>query len=203
MKNLILLALILLPTLAFAQKLPWPEGLPCAQIKGLDPDNRFVSPISARALMGNTFKEIEEMIAIMQGKPKVEISFEYLQYRYGYQVIASAKYYPDCKTFDQYDEEELRFLQMSHEKTLTKKDFKGPKWIHMVQAIDTEEANCLAISKVNGVLGGCNDLWQDGIAEEEAVCIKGQTHLKCHINCLEKIYNREIEKTPGFCQEQE
>ncbi len=203
MKKLILFALILLPALAHAQKLPWPVGFQCAQVKGLTSDDKYQDPITARALMGNTFKEMEEMIAILQGKPSVEISFEYLQYRYGFQVMANAKYYPDCQTFDDDNEEEAKFRKMSEEGTLSKKEFKGRKWIHMVQPIDTEEANCLAISKVNGVLGGCNDLWQDGITEEEAVCIKGETHLKCHVDCVEKIYNRQVEKTAGFCPEQE
>lgn len=201
MKNILFFALLLLPVFSHAQSLPWPDGMPCAQVAGLDADDRFNDPITARALMGNTFKEMEEMIAQLQGKPSVKISFEYIQMRMGYQVLAQAKYF-DCKTYDADDEETAALRKKSKEGTLSKADFKGPRWIHMVQAIDTEEANCLAISKVNGVLGGCNDLWQDGITEEEAVCIKGQTHLKCHVDCLEKIYSRNIDKTPGFCPAQ-
>lgn len=204
MKMLLLLALTLLTVqnFAFAQRLPWPEGGLCAKVRGLDPDDKFREPITALAFMGSTFKEIEEYIAILQGKPSVKISFEYVQYRFGYQVIANAEYSSDCQTFEE-DTEEIRTLKEKSDKgTLSSKDFKGPRWIHAVQAIDTEEVNCLAISKTNGVLRGCNDLWQDGITEDEAVCIKGQTHLKCHVECIETIYNRVVEKTPGFCPEE-
>jgi hypothetical protein len=121
--------------------------------------------------------------------------------RMGYQVLAQAEY-GDCKTFAPDDEEMTLLRKKSEEGTISNADFKGPRWIHMVQPIDTEEANCLALSKVNGVLGGCNDLWQDGVTEDEAVCIKGQTYMKCHVECLEKIYNRKIESESGFCPAQ-
>lgn len=202
MKKLLFLALLLLPVLAHAQKLPWPEGMPCAQVAGLDHKDKYTDPITARALIGSVFAEIEAMIAQLQGKPSVEISFEYIQMRQGFQVMAQATY-GDCKTFAEDDEEQTELRRKSNEGTLTADDFKGPRWLHMVQPIDSEEANCLALSKVNGVLGGCNDLWQDGVTEDETVCIKGKTYMKCHVDCMEKIYKRKIESQPGFCPVQE
>ena len=70
----------------------------------------------------------------------------------------------------------------------------------MVSAIDTEEVNCLAMSKKNGKLAGCGDTWLDGLTADETVCFKGKTYLKCQVECIQKIYNRDLELTPGFCQ---
>lgn len=134
------------------------------------------------------------------GNPNIKMSFEYLQYRAGYQVMKDVEYAADCPQFGELDSETKSLLELQKTRKLTKDDFKSKTWIHMVRAIDVEEVNCLALSKKNGKTAGCADVWQDGLTEDEKVCFKGKTYLRCHVECIEKIYNRQVETTSGSCE---
>ncbi len=185
-----------------AQSVLWPEGLPCVRVGGLTEKGTYEEGVTQYAWFGRTFREIEAYVAELQGKPieKTQLSFNYLQYRMGYRVLSQAEYAADCLSDFPEDEELAMIREKSKTRSLTVDDFKGPRWLHVVQAIDKEEVNCLAISKVNGKLGGCNDIWQDGLQEDELVCFRGKTMPKCHVDCIQKIYDRQLDLTPGSCQ---
>lgn len=200
MKKLLLVALALFSMSSMAQSILWPEGLPCVKVGGLTDKGTYEEGVSKYAWFGKTFREVEGYVAEIQGKPadQVKLSFNYVQYRFGYRVMSVAEYSADCNFAP--DDEEMRLIRKKSEtNSLKPEDFKGPKWLHVIQALDKEEVNCLAISKINGKLQGCADIWQDGLQEDEIVCVKGRNVPKCHLDCIEKIYNRQVEKTPGSC----
>lgn len=202
MKFLLCLTLTLFSVTSFAQSVLWPEGLPCVKVGGFM-DGRYTEGLTKYAWFARTFKETEVYISEITGKPadQIKLSFNYLQYRFGYQILSLADYSADCNSFpSDNDPDLLEIKRKSEEGTLKAEDFKGPKFLHVIQPIDKAEVNCLAISKINGKTQGCNDIWQDGLQEDELVCIKGKTYPKCHIECLEKIYNRRVEQTSGTCR---
>ena len=201
MKKFILVILALFSFSSFAQSVLWPEGLPCVRVGGLTEKGTYEQGITQYAWFGRTFREIEGYVAELQGKPleQTKLSFNYLQYRMGYRVLSVAEYAADCNELPG-DDDEMKIIRAKSEKMeLTANDFKGPRWLHVVQALDKDEVNCLAISKINGKLQGCNDIWQDGLQEDELVCFKGKTMPKCHVECIQKIYNRQLDLTPGSC----
>lgn len=200
MKKLLLIALTLVSMSSMAQSVLWPEGLPCVKVGGLTEKGTYEEGVSKYAWFGRTFKEVEGYVAEIQGKPadQVKLSFNYVQYRFGYRVMSVAEYSEDCN-FGPDDAEMQAIRKKSETGSLKPDDFIGPKWLHVIQALDKEEVNCLAISKINNKLQGCADIWQDGLTEDEIVCVKGKNVPKCHLDCIEKIYNRQVEKTPGSC----
>lgn len=202
MKQFLLLTLLTISSFAQAQSLPWSEAYAMPIV--LKQDNKFQMPVYNYTLFGGAFKEIEGYIAEIQGKPagSVKITPEYIEYRFGRPVIYRHTMYSSKPVTDiQLNAEVQDAYKKAAEGTLKKEDLKGPNWIHLIQSIDVEEVNCLAISRKEGKSSGCADIWQDGLSDEEAVCYKGRTYLKCHVGCLEKIYNRKIETVPGFCPE--
>lgn len=149
----------------------------------------------------NAWRETIDMMAVLSNKPQMKLSFEYVQYRAGYRIMKrEVDHGVDCNSVPEIDAETQALVDLQKERPLTSDDFKGPNWIHTLQAIDREEVNCLALSKINGKLNGCGDVWQDGITEDEAVCFKGKTYIKCHMDCLMNIYDRELDLQPGFCK---
>lgn len=200
---LVLSFLTVLPTFAeveveVATELPWTKN--CARVLSFG-DGQLANSYTEYSWVSSVWKDIEELMAPLFNKEKIKISFEYLQYRTGYEILSQAEYFPTCEVDPNHqdDAEVERLFEKSEAGTLNESDFRGPRWIHVIQAFDTEEANCLTLSKVNGVVGGCADQWQDGITKDEAVCFNNKTYLKCHIGCMEKIYNRKINSKPGFC----
>lgn len=197
---LILLSLVSLSSFA-AQDLPWPEGLPCGRHTGLTLDGELNAPITQYNWYQRTFQEQIDMMAVLLGKPGMKLSFEYIQYRFGYQVMKrDIDYATDCQHLPEQDEDTKRLLELQKTRPLTKEDFKGPNWIHMVNALDKEEVNCLAMSKINGVIAGCGDVWQGGASDDNVVCFEGKNYMKCHVECIEKIYDRDLDIQPGFCK---
>ncbi len=201
MKFLLAITLSIMSLSVFSQSVTWPEGLPCVRVGGLTDTNRYEEGVSQYAWFGRTFKETEGYIADITGRPasEIKLSFNYLQYRFGYKIMSQAEYAADCNSLPPADEEMKMIKAKSDAGTLKPEDFKGPRWLHVVQAIDKEEVNCLAISKINGKLQGCNDIWLDGLTEDKLVCYKGKTMPKCHVDCIQKIYNRQLDLTPGSC----
>ncbi len=202
MKTLIPMLMLVFSALTYAEelKLPWADK--CVRVVTLGPDLKLVNSYSQYKWFGGSWGEVEAEMGILMNRPNLQISLEYLNYRAGNHVTNVAEYAADCNAFptNENDDPEVKELSDKSEAgTLTLNDFKGPKWLHMIQPIDTEEANCLAISKKNGVLAGCADIWQDGITNEEVVCFEGKTYSKCHMNCMNKIYNRKLDLTNGFC----
>ena len=205
MKKLLLLTLLALSAFAQAQSqsLPWADQWAMPIV--LKDTGKFQMPVYNYVLLQSAFNEVEGFIEEIQGKPAgtVKISPEYIEYRFGDQVIYRNTIYVSVPNAAYVLPEEVKVaFQLSKEGKLKKEDLKGPNWIHMIQAIDVEEVNCLAISRKNGKSSGCADIWQEGLTEDETVCFKGRTYLKCHVNCLEKIYKRTIEATPGSCAEE-
>ena len=147
----------------------------------------------------STFKEFNELISKMNGKPSI-ITPEYINYYMGYEAVGTS-IYGDKPNEIELDAEAQRIYEKSSAGTLVKSDLRGRRWIHMLNALDLEEKNCLAISVKNGVIGGCGDIWQDGVTEDEVVCHKGYNYFKCHVECMNKIYNRQADVQPGFCPE--
>lgn len=200
MKKITLILLSLFSLTAYSQTYPWPEGLPCGRHTGLNIDDKLVDNYTQYNWYSSSWREVIEIMAAHMQKPDLKLSFDYLQFRQGYQVMRAVEYGSTCDTIPEDEPEVTELKELQKTRKLTKEDFKGPNWIHNVSAIDVEEANCLSLSKINGKTGGCGDQWQDGITEDEAVCFKGKTYIKCHITCIEKIYDRKIEVEPGFCK---
>ena len=199
MKTILLILLSLSSISLYAQEYPWPDGLPCGRHIGLSYKNKLVMGITQHNWYARTFKEFTDQMAIHLGKPDMKLSFDWIQYREGFKVMGDVEYAVDCQSFKPMDEEVRELMKKSDAGTLTKEDFKGGRWIHQIQPIDREEANCMALSKINGVYGGCGDIWQGGVTEDKVQCINGKNYMKCHVSCIEKIYKRDLEKTEGFC----
>lgn len=205
MKKLLLLVLCGLSAVASAQTIPWEQSW--ARPVLIDTDMKMRTPAYHYLLLGTAFKEIESYIEEIQGKPKgsVKISADYIEYRFGYPYIYRNTFYTeDPQARVEFNDEVNEVIEKSKAGTLTKEDLKGPNWIHLVQALDTEEANCLAVSRKNNVSRGCADQWQDGgLTDDKLVCFKGKTYIKCHVECMEQIYKRKVETTPGPCADAE
>lgn len=200
MKKILLTLLTLFSLQSFAQSIPWPDGMKCGRHVGMNIDGRFLDSYTQYNWYSVAWREYIADLAVLMKNPNIRMSFEYLQYRAGYQIMKNVEYAEDCNQFGELDDETKELLALQKTRPLTKDDFKGPTWIHMVSGIDVEEANCLAMSKKDGKVAGCGDVWQDGVTPDEAVCFKGKTYLKCHVQCIEKIYNRTLELKPGFCE---
>lgn len=200
MKKLIVALIAVFSLQSFAQSIPWPDGQKCGRHVGMNIDGKFLDSYTQYNWFAVPWREYIADLASHMNKPDIRMSFEYLQYRAGYKVMKDVDYAPECQEFTELDEESKALKELQKTRILTLDDFKGPTWIHMVSAIDVEEANCLALSKKNGKTAGCADVWQDGLTEDEKVCFKGKTYLRCHVECIEKIYNRKVETTSGSCQ---
>lgn len=200
MKKIIVALIAVFSLQSIAQSIPWPDGQKCGRHVGLNIDGKFLDSYTQYNWYAVAWREYIADLAAHMSKPDIRMSFEYLQYRAGYQVMKDVDYAPECQEFTELDSESKALLELQKTRKLKLDDFKGPTWIHMVSAIDVEEANCLAMSKKNGKTAGCADLWQDGLTEDEKVCFKGKTYLRCHVECIEKIYNRKVETTAGSCQ---
>lgn len=200
MKKLIVALIAVFSLQSFAQSIPWPDGQKCARHVGMNIDGKFLDSYTQYNWFAVAWREYIADLASHMNKPDIRMSFEYLQYRAGYKVMKDVDYAAECQDFPELDEESKALKELQKTRKLTLDDFKGPTWIHMVGAIDVEEANCLAMSKKNGKTAGCADLWQDGLTEDEKVCFKGKSYLRCHVECIEKIYNRKVETTAGSCQ---
>lgn len=201
MKKALLTLLTLFSLSSFAQTYPWPDGLPCARHMGLSIDGKLTQGITQYNWYSTSWRETIDMMAELLKKPGMKLSFEYMQYRAGFRVMKrEVDHGVDCNSIPPLDAETEALLELQKTRPLTEDDFKGPNWVHTLQALDREEVNCLAMSKINNKLNGCGDVWQDGITEDEAVCIQGKTYIKCHVDCLLDIYDREIELQPGSCK---
>lgn len=200
MKKFILLLLALVSFQSFAQSIPWPDGQKCGRHVGMNVDGKFLDSYTQYNWYAKAWAEYITDLGNHMGNPNIKMSFEYLQYRAGYQVMKDVEYSPECQQFGELDSETKSLMELQKTRKLTRDDFKSKTWIHMVSAIDVEEVNCLALSKKNGKTAGCADVWQDGLSEDEKVCFKGKTYLRCHVECIEKIYNRKVETTSGSCE---
>lgn len=142
-----------------------------------------------------------QMSEIM-GKPVEKLSPEYLALKMGHMVLGKVEY-SDSFEFSEPSEEVSNLLERSQSEQLSFEDFKGASWLHLLKPIDDEEEACLWAGKKNGKWTGCGDVWQGGLTEDKVVCFENKTYLKCHIDCMKKIYNREDEivTQSGFCPE--
>jgi hypothetical protein len=202
MKKLFLLAGLLASITSFAQVQTWikPWAIPISVLDNFE----IQRPVYNYVLLGNAFSDHERAIEELQNLPKgsVKISPEFIEYRFGrIAIYRETPYIEDLQTPYELNDEVKLAQAKSAKRELTKEDLKGPNWINLIQAIDKEEVNCLSISRVDGKTQGCGDPWQDGLQEEELVCFKGKTYIKCHVECIEKIYNRKLELTEGSCNE--
>lgn len=203
MKKLLLIVLLGVSAQAFAQavKIPWTDK--CVRLTSLKPDMKIVNTYSEYAWVRAMWAEVAAQMGEHMKIPNLEISLEYLNYRTGFLVTNTAEYASGCNDFpadEEMDEELASLHKKADAGTLHPNDFKGARWIHLIQPMDAEEANCLALSKTNGVYAGCADQWQGGITDDKAVCLKGKSYLRCHVECMEKIYDHKINYKSGFCQ---
>lgn len=192
----LLLSSIGFKSFATSEVLPWPKQM--ARVTALSQDRRVETPFTIYVGFAGAWAEVIAALAGLAQKPDLKMSFEYLSYRMGYLVISQADY-TEKMPFAPLTAENQAMYDSSLGKTVHPDKFKGPNWIHLIHPLDRAESNCLTVSKINGVYGGCGDIFQDGLTEDEVVCFKGKTHLKCHIQCMEKIYNRVVDVESGFC----
>lgn len=136
------------------------------------------------------------------GIPVTKLSPEYLAMKLGHMVLGKTEY-SDSFDFPEPNQEIENLLERSQTEQLSFEDFKGPQWLHLLKPIDDEEEACLWAGNANGKWTGCGDVWQGGLTEDKVVCFENKTYLKCHIDCMKKIYHREneINVQPGFCPE--
>jgi hypothetical protein len=201
MKYLLLVMFFSVISQAYAQKLPWANT--CGRVISFKESGILQPSINQHAWITTGWHEIEVQLAEHMRKPGLEVSMEYVNYRAGDLVMTQAEYAPDCKSFKEDDEKTKALFAKSQAGTLTRDDLKGPRWIHLMQAMNKIEDNCLALSKVNGLYSGCADQWQDGLTQDELVCFKGKTYMKCHVECMETIYKTDVKTQPGPCPEVE
>lgn len=149
------------------------------------------------------WEEVNALISQMTGVANAVISPEYAHYRAGFKVMGRSAYVENSMDFK--DPPELNAITEQYPDTLPPKTaFKGGYWLHMIQPMTNEEANCLTITKAPGTdPSGCGDQWQTGITADKVVCFGDYTYLKCHVECMESIYNHKIPTTPGFCADAE
>lgn len=200
--HLLLTSLIFLSLfrgLARAQEVPW-SGT-CARLYVLTAQRELITQTSQYGWMGN-WGELEQGLAILAGKPTIKVSYEFVQTRFGHLVVSAAEYAPDCNSFPDDDAEILALREKSKAKTLVQDDFKGARWLHLVKAIDSEEDKCVSYSRVAGKWSGCGDLWQGGMTEDKVVCFNKRSYPRCQVECIKKIYRRELDVQDGFCAEE-
>lgn len=202
MPRLLLASLLIMLSLvgkARAQEVPW-SGT-CARLYILTTTRELITQTSQYSWMGS-WGELEQGLAVLAGRPSVKISFEFVQTRYGHLVISAAEYAPDCQSFPA-DDDEIKMLKAkSAAKTLKQDDFKGARWLHLVKAIDSEEDQCVSYNRVAGRWSGCGDMWQGGMTEDKVVCFNKRSYPRCQVECIKKIYKRELEVQDGFCPEE-
>jgi hypothetical protein len=182
-----------------AQEVPW-SGT-CARLYVLTSKRELVTQTSQYGWMGS-WGEVEQGLAILAGKPSVKVSFEFVQTRYGHLVISAAEYASDCNSFPADDAEILALKEKSRTKTLKQDDFTGPRWLHLVKAIDSQEDQCVSYNRLAGKWSGCGDLWQGGMTEDKVVCFNNRSYPRCQVECIKQIYRRELELQDGFCAEE-
>lgn len=202
MKTLFLLAGLLASVSSFAQVNTWPQpwAIPISVLHNYE----IQRPVYNYVLLGNAFADHERAIEEAQDLPKntVKISAEFIECRFGrIALYRQTVFLDDLQTPYEITDEVKAAQAKSKAGELTKADLKGPNWINLIQAIDKEEVNCLSISRTNGKASGCGDPWQGGLNDDELVCFKGRTYIKCHVECIEKIYDRKVETTEGPCNE--
>lgn len=202
MKKLFLLAGLIASLTSFAQVDPWIKSwaIPVSVLDNLE----IQRPVYNYVLLGGAFSDHERAIEELQNLPKgsVKVSPEFIEYRFGrIAIYRETPYLEDLQETYVLADEVKAAQAKAKSGEFSREDLKGPNWINLIQAIDKEEVNCLSISRVNGKTQGCGDPWQGGLTEDELVCFKGKTYIKCHVECIEKIYDRKLEVTEGSCNE--
>lgn len=180
---------------AFAETPPWPENF--VRLYTLKTERVLKGSISGYT---SGFRETAEHLTQLMGTPVSKISPEFVQMTSGDLVIGQPDY-SSSFDFPEVGQEVASMLERSATGKLSLDEFQGPRWIHMIKPIDDEEEACLWIVKNDGRYTGCGDPWQDGLRDDEVVCIGKRTYLRCHVDCLKQIYQRESASVPGFCPE--
>ena len=178
---------------------PWRDKW--SQVPALNERGYLVLMMTTKAGNNSGWEEVNGHISRMTGVPNAVLSPEYAHYRAGTKVMMVSGYGPDSEGID-ISEEFSRAYEASGDGRAKRADLKGPEWIHMVQPLTQAEVNCLTISIKDGNPVGCGDQWQTGITEDKLACFKGQTYLRCHLDCIERIYQRDIDATPGACHDE-
>ncbi len=182
-----------------AQEVPW-SGT-CARLHILTAHRELITQTSQYTWLGN-WGELEQGLAVLAGRPSIKVSYEFIQTRYGHLVLSAAEYAPDCQSFPPEDAEIQMLKAKSKAKTLKQDDFKGARWLHLVKAIDSQEDQCVSYNRVAGKWSGCGDMWQGGMTEDKVVCFNNRSYPRCQVECIKKIYNRELELQEGYCPEE-
>jgi hypothetical protein len=205
--SILMLASVGIFTKAMAQSAtPWPEGKEWALTISAERAGpagkqlKLLPGYTTKFVILRPFAEMNALIAKMTGKATAVISPEFMNYYMGYEVIGNTIYGKDQESLV-WDDELTALASKSKAGILTKNDFRSSRWIHTVNALDLKEKNCLAISVIGGVIGGCGDIWQDGLTSDEVVCHNGFNYLKCQVGCMNTIYNRQADVQQGFCPE--
>jgi len=184
---------------ALAQELPWSDK--CARIYVLNSKKELQVQSYQYSWYGGMWRELEGVLAQIAGRAVLPVSYEFIQTRDGHLAISHAEYAADCQSFPPADAEIVRLQEKSRAKTLTLEDLKGNRWVHLVKPIDLEEERCVSYGKINNRWQGCGDVWQGGLTEDKVVCFNGKNYPRCQIDCIKKIYKRELALTDGYCPE--
>ncbi len=175
---------------------PWRDVW--SQVPALNHRSKIVLLMTTKGGTGSDWDEVNGLISRMTGVPNAYLSPEYAHYRAGTKVMMVSGYGPDANSIP-IDPEFTRAGEANPSGYATRAQLRHPRWIHMVQPLTQEEVNCLAISIRAGRPVGCGDQWQTGITDDKLACFNGQTYLRCHLDCIEDIYSRDLQATPGAC----
>ena len=110
MKKFILLFLALVSLQSFAQTDPWPEGQKCGRHVGMNVDGQILDSYTQYNWYSVAWAEYIADLAVLMKKPNIKMSFEYLQFRAGYQIMKTVDYAPDCNSFPELDAETKALL---------------------------------------------------------------------------------------------
>jgi hypothetical protein len=196
---LIALAAFVMTLSAWAQEVPWTDK--CARVHILTTKKELIVQTTEYSWFSGGWRDVENVLAQIPGHPLKPLSYEFIQFRAGHLVISQAEYAPDCQSFPEQDAEISRLRAKARTSGLTQDDFKGRRWIHLVKPIDLEEERCVAYGKINNRWQGCGDVWQGGLSDDKVVCFNGKNYPRCQVDCIKRIYNRQLELTDGYCAE--
>lgn len=197
MVKFLLLVVILVCKSAFADVELWPSLFSRTYV--LNTERRIEGSIlSYSSVWRETANEQSQLLGI----PVSKISPGYMLMMMGHLVLGVSSFSSSYQFEDPSVEMEA-LLKLSQERQIATSELTGPSWIHLLKPIDKEEEACLWEARKNGQLVGCGDMWQGGLTDDKVVCVGERTFLKCQIDCIKTIYNREkeIDARPGFCPE--
>jgi hypothetical protein len=169
------------------------------------PDGSVTEAAMEEANVRSAWAEVNKLISELNHVPNAMVTPEYVMYRSGYVALGapsafmtSAEFKEVLRKYAELTPEERR--RVDDEQDRLDAIMKADPWLTLLQPKDVVEANCMAISLVDGKPFGCGDVFQQGLLPSELACFERQTYIRCHLECIEKIYQKKLAFSPGRCE---